>query len=128
MIRDGLEVRKQYNVWPSGQGLDAWDVDRIIRLSRGLPIHDVPSMRLPRSTLITGCWLRYGPIVPTIRRVVEHMRLTTDVDLSCPIILAASGRVMDGVHRVARAILDGHLTIKAVQFVTDPDPTTGTAQ
>jgi hypothetical protein len=29
---------------------------------------------------------------------------------------------MDGMHRIARAILDGHLRIKAVQFVDEPEP------
>lgn len=113
-------MRKQYNLWPSEQGLAAWNVDRLIRLSRGLPIHDVPLDAI--TEVDSDYWFRYGPIVPTVRRVVEHMQLTTEVDLSYPIILAASGRVMDGMHRVARAILDGHPTIKAVRFVTDPEP------
>ena len=113
-------MRKQYNVWPSEQGLDAWDVDRLIRLSRDLPIHDVLLDAI--AEVDSDYWFRYGPIVPTVRRVVEHMRLTTEVDLSYPIILPASGWVMDGMHRAARAILDGHFTIQAVRFVTDPEP------
>lgn len=113
-------MRKQYNVWPSEQGLDAWDVDRLIRLSRDLPIHEVPLDAI--TEVDADYWFRYGPIVPTVRRVVEHMRLITEVDLSYPIILATGGRVMDGMHRVARAILDGHSTIKAVRFVTEPEP------
>ena len=113
-------MRKQYNVWPSEHGLDAWNVERLIQLSRDLPIHDVPLDAI--TEVDSDYWFRYGPIVPTVRRVVEHMRLTTEVDPSHPIILAASGRVMDGMHRVARAILDGHLTIKAVRFLTDPEP------
>jgi hypothetical protein len=113
-------VRKQYNLWPSENGLDAWDVDRLIQLSRDLPIRDVPLDLI--TEVDTDYWFRYGPIAPTVRRVVEHMRLTTEVDMSYPIILAANGRVMDGMHRVARAILDGNTTIKAVQFVIDPEP------
>jgi len=119
-VGENGRVRKQYNVWPSEQGLDAWDVARLIRLSRDLPIHDLPLDAI--SEVDSDYWFRYGPLVPTVRRVVEHMRLTTEVDLSYPIILAASGRVMDGMHRVARAILDGHSTIQAVRFVTDPEP------
>jgi hypothetical protein len=113
-------VRKQYNAWSGERGLDAWDVDRLIRLSRDLPVHDVPLDGI--AEVDSDYWFGYGPIVPTVRRVVEHMRLITEVDLSYPIILAASGRVMDGMHRVARAILDGHSTIKAVRFVSDPEP------
>ena len=34
-------MRKQYNFWPGPVGLDAWDVDRLIELSRDLPVrHD----------------------------------------------------------------------------------------
>ncbi len=113
-------MRKQYNLWLSEHGLDAWDVDRLIQLSGDLPIRDVPLDAI--TEVDTDYWFRYGPIIPTVRRVVEHMRLAADVDMSYPIILAANGRVMDGMHRVARAILDGNSTIKAVRFVTDPEP------
>jgi len=113
-------VRKQYNFWPGELGNDAWDVDRLIQLSRDLPIHDVPVDTI--SEIDADYWFRYGPIDPTVRRVVEHMQLTIEADMSYPIILAADGRVMDGMHRVARAILDGSSTIKAVRFDTDPEP------
>jgi hypothetical protein len=113
-------MRKQYNLWPGKRGLDAWDVDRLIQLSRDLPIRDVSLDSI--TEIDTDYWFRYGPIAPTVRRVVEHMRLTTEVDMSYPIILAANGRVMDGMHRVARSILDGNATIKAVRFVIDPEP------
>jgi hypothetical protein len=113
-------VRKQSNVWPGEQGLDARDVDRLIRLSRDLPVHDVPLDEV--TELDTDDWFRDGPMVPTVRRVIEHMKRTAEVDLSYPIILASSGRVMDGMHRVARTVLDGHAVVKAVRFVTDPEP------
>jgi len=104
-IRDGPRetegVRKQFNVWPGELGLDAWDVDRLIRLSRDLPVNDVPLDEI--AEVDSDYWFRYGPIVPTVRRVVEHMRLTTEADLSYPIILASSGRVMDGMHSSDRS-------------------------
>jgi hypothetical protein len=113
-------MRKQYNFWPSEQGIDAWDVDRLIELSRDLPVNDVPLDAI--TEIDSDYWFRYGPIVPTVRRVVEHMQLTTEVDMSYPIILAANGRVMDGMHRIARAILNEDQTIRAVRFDTDPEP------
>jgi hypothetical protein len=119
-LRETVGVRRQYNLWPSGQGIDAWDVDRLIQLSRDLPIHDVPLAAI--TEVDSDYWFRHGPIVPTVRRLLEHMRLTAEADTSYPIILAANGRVMDGMHRVARAILDGDATIRAVRFVTDPEP------
>jgi hypothetical protein len=34
-------VRKQYHFWPAERAFDAWDVDRLITLSRDLPIEQV---------------------------------------------------------------------------------------
>jgi hypothetical protein len=59
---------------------------------------------------------------PTVRSVVEHALLIAEVDLSFPIILAFDGRVMDGMHRVARSLMDGNLTIHAVQFEKRIEP------
>jgi hypothetical protein len=53
---------------------------------------------------------------------VEHIRLIEAADLSFPIILASDGRVMDGMHRVAKALLLGRAVIEAVQFTGDPEP------
>ncbi|MFP6660761.1 MAG: hypothetical protein VCB78_04785, partial [Myxococcota bacterium] len=59
---------------------------------------------------------------PTCRRVLEHIALIEETDLSFPIILAADGRVMDGMHRVAKAVLEGINTVDAVRFESDPEP------
>ena len=58
----------------------------------------------------------------TVREVAEHVRLVQAVDLTYPIILGVDGRVMDGMHRVVRALLEGHPTIAAVQFDVHPAP------
>jgi hypothetical protein len=39
-----------------------------------------------------------------------------------PIILSAEGRVMDGMHRIARALLEGRTTVVAVRFVRPIPP------
>jgi hypothetical protein len=54
--------------------------------------------------------------------MVEHVRLIEEAELSFPIILSASGAVMDGMHRIARAVREGRTEIGAVQFDHDPDP------
>jgi hypothetical protein len=59
---------------------------------------------------------------PTCRKVLEHLRLIEEADLSYPIILGADGRVMDGMHRVAQALLRDVREIEAVQFACDPEP------
>ncbi len=52
----------------------------------------------------------------TVKEVAQHAKLIDQTDLSFPIILCHEGRVMDGMHRVAKAHLLGLLTINAVQF------------
>jgi hypothetical protein len=59
---------------------------------------------------------------PTWRTMLGHMRLIDEADLSYPIILSASGAVMDGMHRVAKAYSQGFTEIVAVQFGEDPPP------
>jgi len=59
---------------------------------------------------------------PTWRAMLEHVRLMEEADLSYPIILSASGAVMDGMHRIVKATLQGRHEIEAVQFDEDPPP------
>lgn len=59
---------------------------------------------------------------PTWRGLVEHVRLIDEADLSYPIILSASGEVMDGRHRIAKAALQGKSAVLAVRFIDDPEP------
>jgi len=113
-------VRKQYHFWPGETGLDAWDVDRLIGLSAGLPVREVPLESI--KDVDTAYWFDASSEVPTVRKIVEHFRLVREVDPSHPIILGVDGRVMDGMHRVALALLDGHSTISAVQFQVLPEP------
>lgn len=112
-------MRKQYNFRPSASGLDAWDVDNLIVASSSLAVKEVAIESI--TDVDTDFWFEFGP-KPTVRRIIDHVRLMQEVDLSYPIILGSDGHVMDGMHRIARAILDGLLTVKAVQFVDEPDP------
>jgi hypothetical protein len=120
-VRVRLEVvRKQYHFWPGDVGLDAWDVDKLIRLSAGFSVREVPLDAL--RDVDTDYWFDGSMEIATVRKVVEHMRLVQEVDASHPIILGADGRVMDGMHRVARALLEGRSMITAVQFESQPEP------
>jgi hypothetical protein len=113
-------MRKQYHFWPGEHGLDAWDVDRLVRLTAELPVLQVSLDRL--RDLDTDYWFDGSMETATVRKIVEHMRLVQEVDPSYPIILGADGRVMDGMHRVARALLEGRETIAAVRFEVQPEP------
>ncbi len=112
-------MRKQYNFWHGPDGLDVWDVDRLIALSVDLPIVKVPLSTF--TELDSDYWFKDGQI-PTVRSVVDHAQLMHAADLSFPVILAAEGRVMDGMHRIAKALMLGLSAVDAVQFTETPEP------
>jgi hypothetical protein len=112
-------MRKQYHSRPSERGRLIWDVDRLILLSKDLPRIQVPLTAIRE--LDEPFWFSRGA-APTCRAVMEHARLMEAADLRYPIILSADGRVMDGMHRVAKAAMLGQRTIDAVCFLHDPEP------
>ncbi len=111
-------MRKQYYFRPSDRGLLSWDVDRLVELSSSLPRKRISLSEIRE--LDEG--LFGDDERPTWQAMVEHMKLIEEADLSFPIILSAGGAVMDGMHRVAKAALQGRDTIDAVRFVEDPEP------
>jgi len=111
-------MRKQYYFRPSAEGLLAWDVDRLIQLSAPLPRKWISADGIRE---LDEEWFGGGERA-TWRGMIGHIRLIEAADLSFPIILAADGRVMDGMHRVVKASLAGQGAIVAVQFERDPAP------
>jgi hypothetical protein len=112
-------VRKQYHFRPGPDGLRAWDVDRLIALAQELPVIDVPLSDI--ADLDKTYWYGLGAS-PTCRSIAEHARLILDVDFRFPIILSADGGVMDGMHRVVKAVVEGRSHISARKFRHDPEP------
>lgn len=94
-------------------GRHSWDVSRLFELSRNLPVMEVPLDHLCVHYL-------YEKI--TLRDMVMHMQAVNDADLNMPIILDEDGELMDGRHRLMKAMLTGAETIKAVRFDENPAP------
>jgi hypothetical protein len=113
-------MRKQYHLRPSERGLLAWDIDRLIKLTADFPRCSIPLTAIRE--LDEAYWFDGDRDRPTCRAVAEHARLIQETDLSYPIILSADGRVMDGMHRVAKAYINGQEMIEAVRFKIDPEP------
>jgi hypothetical protein len=111
-------VRKQYYFRDSPRGILAWDVDRLVATSAAF----VPK-RVALSSIreLHQAWSGDGE-AQTWNELIAHVRLIEAADLAYPIILAADGSVMDGMHRVVKAALAGHAEIVAVQFGQDPEP------
>jgi hypothetical protein len=115
-----MMIRPQYHFRMSGQQLLAWDVARLINLSKDFPVREIAVERI--TEFEENHWYAHGNVAPTCRSISEHCKLIFEADISCPIILDASGRVMDGMHRVCKARLKDMPTIRSVRFTQDPEP------
>jgi hypothetical protein len=113
-------MRKQYHFRPSDRGLQAWDVDRLVALTENFPRFQVPLTAIRE--LDEPYWFSDGSGDATCRAVLEHAHFIAEAELGFPIILSSDGRVMDGMHRVGKALLTGLASIEAVQFQHDPEP------
>lgn len=90
-----------------------WAVTNLIARAKNLEPFDLP---LAAIYLGTEVWSATG----SAYGMAFHMRRALDVDTSYPIILCEEGFIMDGWHRVLRALIDGKATIKAVRFMKTP--------
>lgn len=91
----------------------SWSVPRLIELSRDLPVMDIPLDHL----CVYNTFEKLS-----LRQMVMHMRAVIDSDLSFPIIMDEDGDIMDGRHRIMKAMLNGDRSIKAVRFDINPPP------
>ena len=94
-------------------GHKVWNVANLVDRARSLTPFD-----LPLAAIYSGSSV-WSP-VSSAYGLAEQMRRVLDVDTSRPIILDHQGFIMDGWHRVARALVDGKATIKAVRFEETP--------
>ena len=114
-------MRKQYHFKPSKKGIDAWDVDTLINITKNMKpsyvyLHSIKELN-------ENYWFDSAfKNTPTCKSILDHCILILEADLSFPIILSSNGKVMDGMHRVCKAHLEGLKKIKAIQFIEDPNP------
>lgn len=94
-------------------GKHTWSVARLIQLAKDLPVMDVPIEHL-------NLYYKHNNL--TLRDMVSHMEAVERADLGCPIILDEDGELMDGRHRIMKALLYKRSSIKAVRFKKNPPP------
>lgn len=105
--------------WPSPEdqmvqlGAHEWAVSRLFELSRDFKVREAPLDCL-------NVYDKYSNL--SLREMVMHFKAVLDADLSRPIILDEDGEIMDGRHRIMKALLEGKKTIKMVRFDENPSP------
>ncbi len=96
----------------SGVNDEYWDIENLVRQAKKLDIMEIPMDHLCIDQNIAG--------IP-IRTFVSHTLSIMDCSHNqYPIILDDTGSIMDGRHRVARALFDKEKSIKAVRFEENP--------
>ena len=117
-----MTIRPQYHLRPGPQGLQAWDVRQLIALAAAQKLQPrwVPLATI--AELDQRYWFTEPGDSPTPRAIAEHMKLVEAADTAYPVLLDAEGRLMDGMHRAVKRLVQGHGDIWALQFASTPAP------
>ena len=113
MILKFIKEHAPTDVQMSRLGNHHWSVARLFELSKNLKVMDIPLQHL-------GMCYRYEKM--TMLELAGQVVAVNEADLSYPIILDEEGEIMDGRHRLMKAIITGADTIKAVRFDVNPSP------
>lgn len=95
-----------------------WFTERLWREAQSLEPFEIKMSSIKE--LDQNCW--FTTQAPTLREVSKHFARIEGTNLDYPIILNEDGSLMDGGHRLCKALLEGKTTVNAVQFKTMPEP------
>jgi len=98
-----------------GHGKGQYVIGNLISRAKDLEIKEMPINHLNFSDLALDAG-------DTLRQFVRQMKAVLEADLKFPIILDEDGYVMDGRHRIAKALLEEKESIKFVRFEKTPMP------
>lgn len=93
-------------------GEKQYEVQKLILAAENLEEFDLP---------LVGVDLNHRMTSGSLYSYLYHHKRIEAADLRYPIILDDMGYVCDGWHRIAKAILLGHSTIKAKRLVVMPE-------
>lgn len=94
-----------------------WRVQELRQVVANEPVFDVPLAFLP----LRDHEFDMGRGLVSF---AQHMKHVLDADLSYPIIFDEFGCILDGRHRIVKALLEGRTTIKGVRVPPGTAPTT----
>lgn len=90
-----------------------FSVARLVELSKDFEVMDIPLDHL-------NLYCKKDRL--SLREMAMHVNAINNADLSYPIILDEDGEIMDGRHRIIKALILEEKTIKAVRFDENPSP------
>lgn len=109
-------------LWSTGNGEEnvnswggrVWRIRDLRAAVAGQPVFDLPLSVIPLRSHEFDC--------PDIVEFARHMKHVNDVDLEDPVIMDEYGWIMDGRHRIVRALVEGHHSIKCVKLPSGLTP------
>ena len=113
-------IRPQYHGRHTDDGFLVWDVRKLLDRAVELPVIDVDLSTI--AEFDENWWYQSATDIPSCRSIADHVKLMQAADLQFPILLCAEGRLMDGMHRVMKAHIEGRSTIAARRFDVTPPP------
>lgn len=89
-----------------------YNIHAAILLARDIEAEEVPIRFISRSLP--------APCDDRLMDFAAHVKAVNDADLSYPILMSDTGSIIDGRHRLVKAMLEGRDTILCKQFEKDP--------
>jgi hypothetical protein len=110
-----------YCSWLNPDGVEeCWEVEALWDAVKGLTPETVDLATLDEVT-DTSLWLCHWRD-PTHPMTVPELARIDTADMSYPVILHPRGWLMDGMHRVAKALMSGSATVQAVRLTPETLP------
>ena len=100
--------------YSTGDG-SQWSVARLIKLAEDFPVYEVPVFTFP-----TYNWPWEDE--QTLDTFISHVNRVQSSDLDVPILISPSGGIIDGTHRLCKAVLEKRETVKVKYFKELPSP------
>lgn len=100
----------------SGLGDRVWKIQDLLKAVENEPTYEVPLAFLDLSS---HTFEQEGGLID----FAQHMKHVMECDLSQPIIFDQWGRILDGRHRLVKALIKGKTTILAKKIPDGTQPT-----
>ena len=111
-------IRTQYHFRKVGADTQIWEVRKLLSMAEHLPVVYWPVSRI--AEVEEDYWTANNDPL-SCRSILEHAQLIKNADLSYPVLLCSEGRVMDGMHRVMKAVEFNRPSIRAKTFLVTPE-------
>ena len=98
-----------------------WRVDDLWELAANIPVEYVPIKHLTEQ-LNGTCWTEGEKDDVTPQWVLGHTRRILNADLKYPILVDEKNIILDGIHRLCKAVIEGREDIAVQRIVTMPEP------